>query len=131
MRKLISGGFDLEEKYGYSRAVVQGNWVFISGTTGMDYKTNVMPEGIGQQTENVISNIEWALTEAGGNLEQIVRLETFLVEGTNGAECFDVLGRVFGKIRPANTAVFVSALVDPRMLVEIQATAILSEEYSY
>lgn len=131
MRKLISSGFELEEKYGYSRAVVEGNWVFVSGTTGMDYKTKVMPEGVGPQTENIIANIEWALSEAGATLENIVRLETFVVDGVDAAACFDVLGRVFGKIRPANTAVFVSALIDPRMLVEIQATAILSEEYSY
>jgi enamine deaminase RidA (YjgF/YER057c/UK114 family) len=131
MRKLISSGSDMEEKYGYSRAVVQGNWAFVSGTTGMNYTTNEMPEDIATQTENCIRNIEWALKEAKGDLEHIVRLETFLVEGARAAECFDVLGRVFGQIRPANTAVFVSALIDPRMLVEIQATAILPEEYSY
>jgi len=131
MRKLISTGFELEKKYGYSRAVVEGNWVFISGTTGMDYQKMEMPEGLGEQTENCISNIEWALAEAGGKLEHIVRLETFVVDGHDASPCFDVLGRVFGEIRPANTAVFVSALVDPRMLVEIQATAILPEQYSY
>lgn len=131
MRKLISSGFELEEKYGYSRAVVEGNWVFVSGTTGMNYDTSIMPESVEQQTENCLRNIGWALSEAGGKLEHIVRLETFLVDGVNATECFDVLGRVFGKIRPANTAVFVSALVDERMLVEIQATAILPEDYSY
>ncbi len=131
MRKLISTGFELEKKYGYSRAVVDGNWVFVSGTTGLDYQKMVMPEGVGEQTENCIGNIEWALSEAGGKLEHIVRLETFIVNGVDAAPCFDVLGRVFGDIRPANTAVFVSGLVDERMLVEIQATAILPEQYSY
>ena len=131
MRKLISTGFELEEKYGYSRAVVEGNWVFVSGTTGMDYTTNEMPDDIAEQTRNCIRNIEWALKEAKGDLEHIVRLETFLVEGSDAHACFEVVGEAFGGIRPANTAVYVSALVDPRMLVEIQATAILPEEYSY
>jgi enamine deaminase RidA (YjgF/YER057c/UK114 family) len=131
MRKLISTGFELEEKYGYSRAVVEGNWVFVSGTTGMNYTTNEMPDDIGEQTKNCIRNIKWALNEAKGELDHIVRLETFIVEGVDAIACFEVLGEEFGQIRPANTAVFVSALIDPRMLVEIQATAILPEAYSY
>ena len=91
MRKLISTGFELEEKYGYSRAVVEGNWVFVSGTTGMNYATNEMPADLGEQTRNCIRNIEWALKEANSDLEHIVRLETFLVEGVDAMPCFDVL----------------------------------------
>ena len=121
-RQLISSGSALEARFAYSRAVVDGEWVFVSGTTGMDYKTGVMPPTMEEQAENTFRNIDAALDEAGATMADIVRYRTFVT----GAEEVHVLAPIFtkwlGDVRPASTLV-VTALTDPRMKIEIEVTA--------
>lgn len=121
-RKLISSNSEFENKIGYSRAVVDGDWVFVSGTTGFDYDTMSISDDILAQTEQCIKNIEKALLEAGSGLHDIVRVMYILPVASDFPKCWPVLEGYFGKIRPA--AMMISAgLSDPRMKIEIQVTA--------
>ena len=121
-RTLISSGSTFERDVGYSRAVVQGDWVFVSGTTGFDYATMTIAEDIREQTEQCLKNIEAALAQAGATLRDVVRVTYVLPEGKEFPECWPVLRRYFGDIRPA--AMMISAqLLDPRMRIEIEVTA--------
>jgi enamine deaminase RidA (YjgF/YER057c/UK114 family) len=122
-RRLISSGSPFEQAFGYSRAVVDGDCVFISGTTGCDYATMTMPEDVADQARNIAKTFAVALKEAGASLADIVRLRTFV---TSPAYCEPVLrvqGEIFGKIRPAASIYVVSGLLRPEMKVEIEATA--------
>lgn len=121
-RRLISSGSRFEELAGYSRAVVDGEWVFVSGTTGFDYRTGTIAADVVAQTEQTFRNIERALAEAGASLEDVVRVRVFLAEARLFERVAPVLGRVFRDVRPANTTV-VAPLIDPRMKVEIEVTA--------
>jgi enamine deaminase RidA (YjgF/YER057c/UK114 family) len=122
-RKLISSGSTFEQEIGYSRAVAQGDWIFVSGTTGFDYSTMTIPEGIEQQTEQCLKNIEAALGEAGASLRDVVRVTYVLPDGSEFERCWPVLRRYFGEVRPA--AMMISAkLLDPRMRIEIEVTAL-------
>mgnify|MGYP000852629405 CR=1 FL=1 len=122
-RKLISSGSSFEDEIGYSRAVVQGDWIFVSGTTGFDYATMAIPEGIEQQAEQCLRNIEWALQQAGSSLRDVVRVTYVLPDGSEFARCWPVLRKYFGDVRPA--AMMISArLLDPRMRIEIEVTAL-------
>lgn len=108
---------------GYSRAVVQGDWVFVSGTTGFDYSTMAIAEGIVEQTEQCLKNISVALEQAGSKLQDVVRVTYVLPNGKEFAECWPVLRKYFGEVRPA--AMMISAgLSDPRMRIEIEVTAL-------
>ena len=121
-RRLISSGSTFEAEIGYSRAVVDGNWVFVSGTTGFDYRTMTIPEGLSEQTEQCLRNIQAALSEAGATLADVVRVNYVLPKAEEFRECWPVLRRYFGEIRPA--AMMISAgLADPRMRIEIEVTA--------
>jgi enamine deaminase RidA (YjgF/YER057c/UK114 family) len=121
-RRLISSGSTFEAEIGYSRAVVDGNWVFVSGTTGFDYRTMTIPEGLSEQTEQCLRNIQAALSEAGASLADVVRVTYVLPKAEEFRECWPVLRRYFGEIRPA--AMMISAgLADPRMRIEIEVTA--------
>jgi enamine deaminase RidA (YjgF/YER057c/UK114 family) len=121
-RRLISSGSQFESEIGYSRAVVDGNWVFVSGTTGFDYQTMTIAEGLSEQTEQCLRNIQTALTEAGATLADVVRVTYVLPKADEFRECWPVLRRYFGEIRPA--AMMISAgLADPRMRIEIEVTA--------
>ena len=121
-RRLISSGSTFEAEIGYSRAVVDGNWVFVSGTTGFDYRTMTIPEGLSEQTEQCLRNIQAALSEAGATLADVVRVNYVLPKAEEFRECWPVLRRHFGEIRPA--AMMISAgLADPRMRIEIEVTA--------
>jgi len=121
-RRLISSGSTFEAEIGYSRAVVDGNWVFVSGTTGFDYRTMTIPEGLSEQTEQCLRNIQAALSEAGATLADVVRVTYVLPKAEEFRECWPVLRRYFGEIRPA--AMMISAgLADPRMRIEIEVTA--------
>lgn len=124
-RRLISSGSSFEELAGYSRAVVDGEWVFVAGSTGFDYAAATISEDAAEQTEQTFRNIAWALSEAGASLEDVVRVRVFLADAALFAEVAPVLGRHFRDIRPANTTV-VTPLIDPRMLVEIEVTARMS-----
>ena len=122
-RTLISSGSTFEADIGYSRAVVQGDWVFVSGTTGFDYRTMTIAEGLAEQTEQCMQNIEAALTQAGSSLADVVRVRYVLPNGSEFPECWPVLRRYFGTVRPA--AMMISAgLADPRMRIEIEVTAL-------
>lgn len=122
-RKLISSGSTFENEIGYSRAVVQGDWVFVSGTTGFDYATMTIPEGIERQAEQCLKNIESALREAGSSLRDVVRVTYILPDGSDFARCWPVLRKYFGDVRPAATMISAS-LLDPRMRIEIEVTAL-------
>lgn len=122
MRKLISSGSAFEAQAGYSRALVDGNDVFVSGTTGFDYATMAIAPDARAQTEQVFRNIEAALAQAGASLADVVRVRIHLVDAADFAAVSAVVGAKFRDIRPANTTV-ISGLVDPRMKVEIEVTA--------
>ena len=121
-RKLISTGSPLERSAGYSRAVVQGDWCFVSGTTGYDYASMTLPEDVAPQTENTLATIEKALAEGGFAMSQVVRA-TYYVTSTDHVETvMAVTGRVFGEIRPAAT-MLICDLIKPEIKVEIEVTA--------
>jgi len=122
-RRLISTGSPFERAGGYSRALVQGPWCFVSGTTGYDYRTMVMPEDVGAQAQNALATIEAALAEAGFTLADIVRVHYYVTDAAFADAVFVEAGRVFGTIRPAATIV-VCPLIRPEMKVEIEATAL-------
>jgi enamine deaminase RidA (YjgF/YER057c/UK114 family) len=122
-RRLISSGSEFEKNIGYSRAVVQGDWVFVSGTTGFDYATMSIPEGIVEQTEQCLKNIESALEQAGASLRDVVRVTYMLPDGSEFSKCWPVLRQYFGDVRPAATMIS-AGLADPRMKIEIEVTAL-------
>ena len=100
-RKLISSGSPFEAEIAYSRAVVQGEWVFVSGTTGFDYATMTIAADIESQTEQCLKNIESALSQAGSSLADIVRIHYILPDGNEFQKCWPVLRKYLGAIRPA------------------------------
>ena len=121
-RRLISSGSTFEQEIGYSRAVVDGEWIFVSGTTGFDYARMTIADGILEQTEQCLRNIEAALTQAGAALSDIVRVTYIVPRADDFKECWPALRRVFGEIRPAATMIS-AGLADPRMKIEIEVTA--------
>ena len=122
-RKLISSGSAFEAKIGYSRAVLAGDWVFVSGTTGFDYSTMDIADDLVTQTEQCLKNIEVALRQAGSALRDVVRVTYVLPDSSEFEQCWPVLRKYFGEIRPA--AMMISAgLADPRMKIEIEVTAL-------
>lgn len=126
-RQLISSGSTFEQQIGYSRAVVQGDWVFVSGTTGFDYTTMTIAPDIETQTDQCLRNIEAALLQAGASLRDVVRVTYVLPDGSEFAKTWPVLQRYFGEVRPA--AMMISAgLADPRMRIEIEVTALKGGE---
>ena len=124
-RTLISSGSTFERDIGYSRAVVQGGWVFVSGTTGFDYQTMTIADGIDAQAEQCLMNIGAALTEAGASFADVVRVHYILPDATEFPRCWPVLRRYFGDARPAATMI-AAGLADPRMKIEIEVTALMS-----
>ena len=121
-RRLISSGSTFEEQIGYSRAVVDGEWVFVSGTTGFDYSAMTIPESVVEQTEQCLRNIEAALAEAGSSLRDVVRVTYVLPDAREFPDTWPTLRKYFGEVRPA--AMMISAgLADPRMRIEIEVTA--------
>ena len=122
MRQLISSGSTFENEIGYSRAVVDGDWVFVSGTTGFDYSIMSIATGLPEQTEQCLKNIEAALRQAGSSLADIVRVRYILPNAAEFPECWPILRKYFGEIRPAATMIS-AGLADPRMRIEIEVTA--------
>ena len=122
-RQIISSGSAFEEQIGYARAVVVGDRVFVSGTTGFDYTTMTIAAGVVEQAEQAVRNIEAALAEAGCSTTDVVRVRYLLPERDDFAPCWPVLRRAFGAGRPAAT-MQVCGLSDPRMRIEIEADAI-------
>ena len=122
MRQLISSGSRFEAECGFSRAVVDGEWIFIAGTTGFDYARMTIVDDPAEQARQAFRNIETALAEAGASLGDVVRVRYYVPDATDWPAIVPVLGEVFGAIRPAATAL-VCGLVDPRMKIEIEVTA--------
>jgi len=122
-RRLISTGSPFERAAGYSRAVVQGDWCFVAGTTGYDYERMTMPDDVSAQAENALATIGKALEEAGFAMKDVVRVRYYVTDATYAESVFAVTGRIFGEIRPAAT-MLVCDLIKPEMKVEIEATAL-------
>ena len=122
-RRLISSGSTFEQQIGYSRAVVVGDWIFVSGTTGFDYSKMIIAEGLLEQTEQCLKNIAAALEQAGSVLADVVRVTYILPNGAEFPECWPVLRKYFGEVRPAATMICAN-LADPRMRIEIEVTAL-------
>ncbi|MGC2082644.1 MAG: RidA family protein [Bradyrhizobium sp.] len=122
-RRLISTGSPFEKTAGYSRAVVDGDFAFVAGTTGYDYTTMTMPPDVTSQSRNCFKTIAVALKEAGFEMADIVRATYYLTDIGDADAHFTVCGEVLGGIRPAATLVAVSALYKPEMKVEIEVTA--------
>jgi len=121
-RRLISSGSSFEHDIGYSRAVVDGEWIFVSGTTGFDYARMTISDDVGAQAEQCLKNIAAALGEADSCLADVVRVTYVLPNAQDFPACWPVLRQYFGEIRPA--AMMISAgLADPRMKIEIEVTA--------
>lgn len=121
-RRLISTGSPFEDRFAYSRAVVQGDWCFCAGTTGFDYDTMTMPDDPADQTRNIFETIKKVLTEAGFAMEDIVRIQVTVTDPEHWNASDTVVQEYLGHIRPANTTV-VGDLVAPSMKIEIEATA--------
>jgi enamine deaminase RidA (YjgF/YER057c/UK114 family) len=121
-RKLISQGSPFERDIGYSRAVVEGDTIYVSGTTGFDYSTMHISEDVAEQTEQCLRNIDWALTQAGASIADVVRVRYILPNADDVPACWPVLRAWFGDVRPAAT-MFAARLADPRMKIEIEVSA--------
>ena len=122
-RKFISSGSSFEKEIGYSRAVVDGNWIFISGTSGFDYEKMTISEDIISQTEQCLKNIISTLKQAESKIQDVVRVTYILPDSSEFESCWPILKKKFGEIRPAAT-MFSAGLVDSRMKIEIQVTAL-------
>lgn len=122
MRQLISSGSSFERDVAYSRAVVDGDFIFVAGTTGFDYDRMTLPDAMVEQTEQCFRNIQAALAKADASLADVVRVTYIVPRATDFQECWPVLRKYFGEIRPAATMIS-AGLLDPRMLIEIEVTA--------
>lgn len=122
-RTLISSGSSFEAQIGYSRAVVAGDWIFVSGTTGFDYATMTITDDVIAQAEQCLKNIDAALAQAGASLRDVVRVTYMLPNAADFEACWPVLRKFLGDVRPAATMVTVG-LLDPRMKIEIEVTAL-------
>lgn len=118
----ITSGSTFEEAVSYSRAVVTDGWVFVSGTTGMDYSTMTLPDDVQSQCANTLSNIDQALKAAGSSLDHVVRVRYILPDGADFEPCWPLLRAAFAKAKPAAT-MYVAGLIDPKMKIEIEVTA--------
>jgi len=121
-RRLISSGSTFEAQIGYSRAVVDGDWIFVSGTTGFDYTTMSLADDVVAQAEQTMKNIGAALAGAGASFADVVRVTYILPDGDEFPKCWPVLRRYFGEVRPAATMIS-AGLVDKRLRIEIEVTA--------
>lgn len=124
-RKLISSGSKFEEQFAYSRAVIQGNWCFVSGTTGYDYELMHMPESVVDQAVNAFETIEKTMAEGGFSLQDTVRVQYTITEAADADKVQPVLQQFLGSIQPAATMI-VAGLIKPEMKIEIEITAMKS-----
>lgn len=122
-RKLISSGSSFEKDVAYSRAVVAGDWVFMSGCTGYDYAKMTISDDLLEQTEQCFRNIEVALKQAGASLKDVVRVTYILPDAADFPKCWPVLRKYFGEIRPASTMI-AAGLASEKMKIEIEVTAL-------
>ena len=126
-RQRVSQGSVFEEQIGYSRAVADGRWVFVSGTTGFDYTTMEISDDMVDQVEQTLANIDSALVEAGACAADVVRVKYYLPDPDEFEACWPSLQRYFGQAKPAAT-MLVTGLADPRMKIEIEVTALKPDE---
>ena len=124
MRRRISTGSDYEQLVGYSRALVVGGWVFVSGTTGRNHETGEIPEDTVEQTHLCFRTIAWALAQAGSSMADVVRARIIMVDRNDDARVAPVIGSYLKPIGPALTTI-VADLLDPRLKIEIDVTALL------
>jgi enamine deaminase RidA (YjgF/YER057c/UK114 family) len=122
-RQLISSGSTFEKSIGYSRAVVEGDWIFVSGTTGFDYSNMTIKDDAVAQCEQALKNIESALAKADAGFADVVRVHYLLTHAADFERCWPAMGKAFGEVRPAATMMVVG-LADPRMKIEIEVTAL-------
>jgi enamine deaminase RidA (YjgF/YER057c/UK114 family) len=122
-RRLISSGSTFEKSIGYSRAVVDGDWIFVSGTTGFDYSNMTIRDDAVAQCEQALKNIEAALKQADSGFADVVRVHYLLTDGADFERCWPAMGKAFGAVRPAATMMVVG-LADARMKIEIEVTAL-------
>jgi len=106
----------------YSRAVVDGDWIFVSGTTGFDYKAMTISADVGEQAEQCFKNIAWALEQAGASLKNVVRVHYIVPNADDFPQCWPAMRKYLGDVRPAAT-MFSAGLADTRMKIEIEVTA--------
>jgi enamine deaminase RidA (YjgF/YER057c/UK114 family) len=121
-RRLITTGSPFEERIGYSRAVVDGDWIFVSGCTGFDYPTMRLADGVVAQAEQAMQNVDAALRQAGSSVADVVRVHYLLPDRADFEPCWPTLQRWFGDVRPAATMIMCE-LLDPEMRIEIEVTA--------
>jgi enamine deaminase RidA (YjgF/YER057c/UK114 family) len=122
-RRLISTGSPFEKTAGYSRAVIDGDFAFVAGTTGYDYTTMTMPADVTSQARNCFKTIEETLQGAGFAMADMVRATYYVTDAKDADTVLAVCGEVLGDIRPAATILVVVALYKPEMKVEIEVTA--------
>jgi len=122
-RRLISSGSTFEKSIGYSRAVVEGDWIFVSGTTGFDYSNMTIQDDAVPQCEQALKNIEAALEQASSGFADVVRVHYLMTDAADFERCWPAMGKAFGDVRPACTMMVVG-LADPRMKIEIEVTAL-------
>ena len=122
-RQLISSGSPFEQQIGYSRAVVAGDWIFVSGTTGFDYTNMTIAEDVVAQARQCFKNIDAALQQAGASLHDVVRVNYVLPNAADFEPCWPVLREYFGEVRPA-AMMITAGLLDERMKIEIEVTAL-------
>lgn len=122
-RTLISSGSTFEKQIGYSRAVVQGDWIFVSGTTGYEYISMTISEDVAEQAEQTLKNIIQALEQADASLADVVRVHYILPNAKDFEACWPVLQKYFGEVLPAAT-MFSAGLADEKMKIEIEVTAL-------
>ena len=121
-KRLISSGSSFEAVAGYSRAVVDGDYVHVSGTTGFDYAKMTIDDDLVEQTHQCFQNVAVALKEAGSSLDDVVRVHYYLTDAASFGKLAPIFGEYFARARPAATAI-VCGLVDARMKIEIEVTA--------
>jgi len=121
-RRLISTGSPFEAVAGYSRAVVDGEWVFVSGTTGFDYETMTISDDPAEQTRQCFRTIALTLEQAGASLADVVRVHYYVTDRSILETVFPIFGEQFADTRPAATAILCE-LLDSRMKIEIEVTA--------
>ena len=126
-RRLISSGSTFEKSIGYSRAVVDGDWIFVSGTTGFDYATMTIQDDAVAQCEQTFRNIEAALKQADASLADVVRVHYLMTNAADFERCWPAMGAALGEVRPAATMMVVG-LADPRMKIEIEVTALRKQK---
>ncbi len=120
-RRQISSGSKFEAEIGYSRAIVDGDWIWVSGTTGFNYATMTISDDVAEQADQTLQNIKAAMEKAGFSLEDVVRATYIFPDAKDFEPCWPVFRKYFGEVRPASTAI-IAGLIDPRMKIEIEVT---------